>query len=884
LLVKRFVWILVSLLLLMLIIPVFRISATSTTIEINPPNSYVTIAKTLNVDVNVTDVTFLTSWQFTVYFNNTVLNCTGVTEGPFLKSGGGTYYGSSINNNYNSTHGSVQAYSTLLGDTNVNGSGVLATITFNASAVGVSTLHLSDTKLGDQNIPPQPITHTTIDGTAHVQAFTLSISVVGSGSVALNNTGPYYHYGEAVNLTATAVIGYTFSSWSGGLTGSANPATIVITGDTSVTATFVQDQYTLAITITPSGSSSVSKTPDQATYTYGTNVTLTANSNIGWSFGSWSGAASGTSNPTTVNMTGNKSVTATFTQNVYTLTINIIGQGTVNTNVTGNLHYGDVVQLNANPSTGWSFDHWSDNLTGNVNPTTLTISGNMVVTATFTQNEYTLSVTVNPVGSGTVSLNNSGPYHYGDVIQFSASPATGWSFDHWGGNLAGSSNPVTLTINGNTAVIANFIQNTYVVTTNVVGTGSVNRDVPGPYHYNDLVHLTAVPGTGWSFDHWTGALFGSANPAGLYVTANVTVTAVFVQNNYTLSITVYGTGLVSKNPDQPTYTYGTIVTLTASPSLGWSFGSWGGDISGSANTTQVTVTANMSVTATFIQNVYTLTVTVDGQGSVNVNPPGPYYNYLDTVTLTPSATPGWIFRYWSGDIQGSANPATLSMTANFTVVAHFTQKPMLEMGPTSRTCRMYGETFNVAVNISNALNVNDFAFEIHYNTTLLTYVSVTWNTWGSGTINVAGGVITGHTSGLPINGTQTLVTIRFEATFYHVWKSGATNDVSDLIFIQGANVSYPAGPDLRYTRGGLNQIDIGPDFAYTFSPIPGDLNNDGSVDIYDLRLVAIYFNVKSGDALWPIASTYDLDNSGAIDVFDVRTVARFYGYTYVPPP
>jgi len=871
----------------MLIMPAFKTSADSTTIEINPPNSYVTLAKTFSVDVNVTDVTYLTAWQFTVYFNNAVLNCTGVTEGSFLKSGGGTYFGQTINNNYNSTHGSVQAYSTLLGNNYVSGSGVLATITFNATALGSSTLHLSDTKLGDQNIPPQPIAHTPIDGTAYVQAFTLTVTTSGSGSVTLNDTGPYYHNGEAVSLTAVPIIGWSFSSWSGDLTGSTNPATLVMTGDASVTATFTQNQYTLTVTVTPVGSGSVNKDPNQATYTYGTVVTLTANANMGWSFASWSGDASGTSSSTTVSMTSNKAVAATFTQNVYTLTTNLVGSGSVNRNNNGPYHYNDVVQLTAVPSTGWTFDHWDGDLTGSANPATLTITGDMLVTATFVQLNYTLTLSVDPMGGGSVTPDNGGPYHYGDVIHLTATPTIGWSFDHWSGGLSGSSNPATLTIYGDTTITAHFIQNVYTLTTNVVGSGSINRDNSGPYyHYNDVVQLTAVPSPGWSFDHWSGALLGSANPNTLTMTANVTVTATFTQNQYTLTVTVApsGSGSVTKNPNQATYTYGTVVTLTATPSPGYSFGSWGGDASGTASSTTVTVTGNMVVTATFVPNKYTLTINVIGQGSVGVSPPGPYYNYLDSVTLTPSANPGWIFQYWSGDLSGSVNPATVSMTGNFSITAHFTQKPMLLMGPGSRTCRIYSETFTVTINVSNALNVEDFAFEIHYNATLLTYITVTWNAWGSGTISGAGGIITGHTSGGPLSGNQAIISVMFEATFYHVWKSGAVNDLSATIFIQGANVSYSAGPDLRYVRGGLNQVDVGPDFAYTFSPIPGDVNNDGSVDLFDLRLVAIYFGVKNGDALWGTASTYDLSNDGVIDVFDLRVVAFSIPYTYVPPP
>jgi hypothetical protein len=211
------------------------------------------------------------------------------------------------------------------------------------------------------------------------------------------------------------------------------------------------------------------------------------------------------------------------------------------------------------------------------------------------------------------------------------------------------------------------------------------------------------------------------------------------------------------------------------------------------------------------------------------------------------------------------------------------ETPILTMSPTSKTCRIYGETFTIGTNMSDAFDVTDFEFEIQYNTTLLDYVSVTWNAWGPGTITVdeANGNITVSNSGTSISGTQTLITVEFKAAYYHVWKiaPGWTND---LIFFQWANLSYPSGPDLRYERGGSSQISVGPDFAYTFSPIQGDVNNDGTVDIMDLRTVAIYYLVKQGDPEWTQASTYDLNGDGIVDVFDLRTAASNHGYTYVP--
>lgn len=584
---------------LLIMVPIYIASATSTTIAVNPPTSYVTVGAAFSVDINITNVANLTSWQFIMYFLNSVINCTGVTEGPFLKTGGGSTtwpLAVNITNNYNSTHGRVLGVDSLFGNFSVNGGGVLATVSFKALTVGDTSLHLSDTKLGDEKIPPQPIAHTDNDGTVHVQNFSLTTYTVGSGSVTRNNTGPYYHYLEAVQLTATPATGWSFDHWSGNLTGSANPATLTITGNMTVNATFTQDQYTL--TTNTVGSGSVGKSPNQATYTWGTNVTLTASAGVGWSFAGWSGDASGSVSPTIVNMTGNKVVNATFTQNVYTLTTLVDG-------------------------------------------------------------------------SGSVTLNNTGPYHYGDAVQ-----------------------------------------------------------------------------------------------------------------------------------------------------------------------------------------------------------------------LTASATVGWTFYYWTVDLSGSDNPATLVMTDNFSVTAHFVLKPTLEMSPTNKTCRIYGENLTVTVNISDAVNVEDFEFEIHYNATLLRYVNVTWNAWGSGTINVneTSGIITGSTSGAPLNGTQSAVTIQFQAACHHVWKDapGWTNDLTDTIFIQSANLSYPTGPKLRYEKGGLNQINVGPDFVYTFSPIPGDVNNDGTVDIFDLRSVAAYYNVKQGDPNWTEASTYDLNGDGIIDITDLRIAAAYFGYTYNP--
>jgi len=69
--------------------------------------------------------------------------------------------------------------------------------------------------------------------------------------------------------------------------------------------------------------------------------------------------------------------------------------------------------------------------------------------------EYTLSVSVNPSGAGWVSPS-SGQYEYGDQVTLTASPASGYTFDHWSGSASGTSSITTITMYYDRSVVANF--------------------------------------------------------------------------------------------------------------------------------------------------------------------------------------------------------------------------------------------------------------------------------------------------------------------------------------------------------------------------------------------------------------------------------------------
>jgi uncharacterized repeat protein (TIGR02543 family) len=530
----------------------------------------------------------------------------------------------------------------------------------------------------------------TMNGNKDVSAYftqneytlTITIDPVEGGTVD-TDIAPPYHYNDIVTVTANANPGYTFDHWSGDLTGSTNPTTITMNGNKAVTAHFTQNQYTL--TITYEGQGLVEKTPDQPTYTYGEEVTLTAFPDPGWSFDHWSGDLTGSNNPEVITIDGDETVIAHFTQDQYTLTITIDGQGTVVKNPDYPTYtYGTTVDLAALPSTGWIFDHWSGDLSGNENPTSIIMNGNNAITAHFTiTSGYVL--TISTEGQGTVTKDPDKPsYTYGEIVTLTAYPTTGWIFNHWEENLTGSQNPTTIAMTGNKYVIANFtITSGYTLTITIEGEGSVTKDPDqASYTYGQVVNLTAVPETGWVFDHWAGDLSGDENPTSITMNGSKSVTANFTLSlGYILTITIEGQGTVTKNPDQSSYSYGQVITLTAIPAAGWHFSHWGGDLSGSQNPITIIMNGNKSVIANFTATHYTLTITIEGQGTITKNPNKPWYIYGTVVTLTAINSTHWFFTRWEGSLTGSKNPTTITIDGNKTVIANFTFKNRTPLVP-----------------------------------------------------------------------------------------------------------------------------------------------------------------------------------------------------------
>ena len=580
---------------------------------------------------------------------------------------------------------------------------------------------------------------TTVTATFTLNTYTLAVTKAGTGAGSVTSApagitcgatcSATFGHGTSVTLTAAPSAGSTFTSWSGACTGTATTCTVSMTAAASVTATFTLNTYTLTVATAGTGSGTVSSSPAGITcgadctevVGHGTVMTLTASPAVGSTFTGWSGGGCTGTGTCAVTVTAATTVTATFTLNSYTLSVAKAGTGagTVTSMPTGIscgatcssvYNHGTSVTLTAAPSVGSQFTGWSGGGCSGTGTCVVAMTSATTVTANFTLDTYTLSVTVAAsTGTGTVTSSPTGincgadcteVYGYGTSVTLTATPAVGSVFSGWSGACTGTGT-CTVSITAATAVTATFAIAQYTLTAakNGTGSGSVSSSPAGitcgatcsaTYNYNTSVTLTATPTTGSTFAGWSGGGCSGTGTCVVAVTANTTVTATFNLIPYTLSVTTSGSGSVTSSPAgiscgatcSASFNYGTAVTLTASPSAGYSFSGWSGGGCSGTGTCTVTLTGNTTVTATFSQIFNPLSVTKNGTdtGTVTSSPAGincgavcsANIAYGTTITLTATPDANMTFAGWSGGgCTGTGTCTITNMTAAQSVTATF---------------------------------------------------------------------------------------------------------------------------------------------------------------------------------------------------------------------
>ena len=292
--------------------------------------------------------------------------------------------------------------------------------------------------------------------------------VTSSSPIAGGSTfgGGSYDVGTSVTLIESPNPGYTFVNWTEGGTvlSTSSSFQFTLTGNRNIVANFSivpALQYAVILSSNPPAGGTNS---GSGSYTSGASVTINASPNTGYTFVNWTEGANiiSTSPSYTFVITGNRNLVANFTINTYTLSTpaSPIAGGTVTrTPDQPRYNHGTQVLLTAVPNTGYTFINWTEGSTilSTSAAYQISVTGNRTIVANFKLNSYGLTLLINPSTGGSVTKTpNLASYDSGTSVILTATPNAGFTFTSWAGDASGTTNPLTVVMNSNKNITANF--------------------------------------------------------------------------------------------------------------------------------------------------------------------------------------------------------------------------------------------------------------------------------------------------------------------------------------------------------------------------------------------------------------------------------------------
>lgn len=404
--------------------------------------------------------------------------------------------------------------------------------------------------------------------------FSISTSAGTGGRLSANYSSAAS--GTVVTLTPVANTGYQFSSYT------KSPSSLSISGNkftmpsqaVSITANFSKINYSISKAVSPSGGGSVTVA---STAQMGDSVSVSQTPATGYRFSSWSTSPSlSISNNKFTMPASNVSITANYAKISYSITkaVNPSGAGTVT--APSSATYGDTVTLSQTPSTGYRFTGWTTSPTLTISNNKFTMpAGNVTITANYEKVSYEITKSVNPAGSGTVTVPSIATY--GDTVTLSQTPAAGYLFTSW------SSSDVTISDNKFTmpakavSIVANY----------KLGRSTAALD-KASYEVGETAALTITPQDN-SFTHRYKLSFGSGMETDwISLAANVKTASIYLPIAWSLRMD--GTSVTGGTLTLETYSgttlFGTYtitgLTLSAKDGVVPSFTVWRVDEAGNA--------------------------------------------------------------------------------------------------------------------------------------------------------------------------------------------------------------------------------------------------------------------------------------------------------------
>jgi len=542
----------------------------------------------------------------------------------------------------------------------------------------------------------------TVTGTFVIEGdtFDLTINQVGEGTVDPEPGTLTLPEGAPVRLTAIPALGWEFDGWTGDVSG-ADPneqiIDITMTADRDITANFVPDGLDHTLFIEIEGEGRTTPSAPTARFLDDTLVELIARTNpdSGFAFDRWEGDVESSQQFDEILMDDDKNITAVFVSpGDHNLTINNVGGSSLSLFPEAGVHAyldGRTATVAAFPQPGEFFGGFTGAVTSVARVVTFDMDEDKEITATFGDSGFDLTINVSGEGTTTPEAGQTYALAEGTAATLYATPTVaGWEFLEWQGDI-GAADPneevIVVTIDQDRSVTAVFVEDGFdwSLDINIIGEGSTDPEPGNSRWFNNdevLLNPVGLPGSGFAFDRWEGAVSSTNEFVTLLMDSDKEVDAVFVPGDFdvTINVATVGTaeGTTFPLPGVQSYLNNRVATLTAVPEPGSFFAGWTGDIQGLNAQNPVisfNVTADRNLTANFTDSGFTLNLAIQGQGATQPSPGAIALAQNEEITLNAfDSVPGWRFDRWEGDIGGgdpNVRNLTVTMTSDRNITAVF---------------------------------------------------------------------------------------------------------------------------------------------------------------------------------------------------------------------
>ncbi len=417
-------------------------------------------------------------------------------------------------------------------------------------------------------------------------------------------------------------------------------------------------------------------------YANGSLATLDAVSEIGYTFVNWTEEDIEVSQDSNYSFTvlAPRTLVANFTLKTYTISTSSIPLNGGITSGGGTFDHGNVVDLEATPATGYTFENWteSDIIVSTDSAYSFNAESDRDLVANFSLNNYIIVAISNPVEGGIIS--GTGAFDHGDQVELIATPATGYTFENWTESdiVVSSDSAYSFNAESDRDLIANFSLNNYIIVaiSNPVEGGIISGT--GAFDHGDQVELIATPATGYTFVNWTesGLEVSSDSAYSFNAESDRDLVANFSFNNYLIAAIsnpveggiIAGTGA---------FDHGDPVELIATPVEGYYFLNWTeNDLVVSTDSIySFTATISRSLIANFGIFKYSVTTTIiPSEGGIATG--DNTYDHGTLVEMTATPNEGWNFDSWNdGDeIVWNDSIYTFIVMKETNLSAHFSKK------------------------------------------------------------------------------------------------------------------------------------------------------------------------------------------------------------------